>query len=161
MHPQTSLRYLTLGVCPVLSLPLFFNLNHKKSSRTRSKPILGKKDGNWVWYSGIKQAARELKDISLDSIYKCLKGKTINGYQFKYAPDPDLPGEIWRDIPQEFFKHSVKGWRVSNKGRVHPKKGVKSYGTKVGKYKRFCCLPVLSSCLSEYTFVETFPPYSY
>lgn len=114
------------------------NLNHKKSSRTRSKPILGKKNGDWVWYSGIKQASRELKVISLDSIYKCLKGKTINGYQFKYAPDPDLPGEIWKDIPQEFFKHSVKGWRVSNKGRVHPKKGVKSYGNKAGKYKNFC-----------------------
>ena len=39
--------------------------------------------------------------------------------------------------PQEFFKHSVKGWRVSNKGRVHCKKRVKSYGSKLGEYKSF------------------------
>lgn len=111
--------------------------NNKKGGKTMSRPILGKKDGDWVPYSGLSQAARELKDISLDSIYKCLKGKTIKGYQFKYAPDPDLPGEIWKDVPQEFFKHSVKGWRVSNKGRVHSKKRVKYDGTTKNKYKSF------------------------
>ena len=114
------------------------NHNQKKSGKTRSKPILGKKDGDWVWYSSLTQADRELKDISFTSIKNCCQtGKTINGYQFKYVPDPDLEGEIWKDVPQEFFKHSVKGWRVSNKGRVHSKKGVKFYGSKHGKYKRF------------------------
>eukprot|EP00943_MAST-04B_sp_MAST-4B-sp1_P003731 g3731.t1 len=113
--------------------------NQKKISKTQSKPILGKKDdGDWVPYSGVNQAARELKDISIKSIQNCYDtGKTIKGYQFKYAPDPDLPGEIWKDVPQEFFKHSVKGWRVSNKGRVHSKKGLKSYGNKHAEYKRF------------------------
>ena len=114
------------------------NHNPKKAAKTRSKPILGKKDGDWVWYSGINQAARELKDISLWSIHTCCAtGKIYCGYQFKYAPDPDLEGEIWKDIPQEFFKNSVKGWRVSNKGRVHHKKGLKSYGSRHGKYKNF------------------------
>jgi hypothetical protein len=114
------------------------NHNHKKKAKTQSKPILGKKDGDWVWYSSLRQAGRELKDISFSSIHNCCQtGKTINGYQFKYAPDPDLPGEIWKDVPQEFFKHSVKGWRVSNKGRVHSKSGIKSYGIKHGEYRRF------------------------
>ena len=112
--------------------------NNKKSAKSRSKPILGKKDGDWVPYSGLNQAARELKDISYASIHICCDtGKTINGYQFKYAPDPDLEGEIWKDIPQEFFKHSVKGWRVSNKGRVQSKSGVKSYGVYHLNYRRF------------------------
>ena len=111
--------------------------NIKRRAKTRSKPILGKKDGDWVPYSGLHQAARELKDISYGSIQRCLKGNICFGYQFKYAPDPDLDGEIWKDVPQEFFKHSVKGWRVSNKGRVHSKSGVKCDGTERGKYKVF------------------------
>ena len=113
------------------------NHNNKKAAKTRSKPILGKIDGEWVLYTGLNQAAREIKGISIGSIQNCLKGKTINGYQFKYAPDPDLPGEIWKDVPQKFFKHPVKGWRESNTGRLHSKNKVKSYGTKHGKYKCF------------------------
>lgn len=114
------------------------NNNQQKSGKTRSRPIEGKKDGDWVRYSGVTQAAKELGDISRKSIQICLKDKkTINGYQFKYAPDPDLKDEIWKDVPQKFFKNSVKGWRVSNMGRVHSKKVVKSYGSKKGKYKSF------------------------
>ena len=111
--------------------------NTKKTVKPQSRAILRKKDEKWILYSSVNQAARELKDISFSSILKCLKGKIINGYQFKYAPDPDLPGEIWKDVPQEFFKHSVKGWRVSNKGRVQFKQRVKTYGTQLGEYKRF------------------------
>ena len=54
-----------------------------------------------------------------------------------HTPDPDLPGEVWKDVPQKFFEHSVKGWRVSNKGRVHSKKGAKGYGKQLGEYKSF------------------------
>ena len=114
------------------------NHNVKKRAKTQSKPIFGKKDGDWVLYSSISAAARELKGIEITSIHKCCNtGKNINGYQFKYAPDPDLEGEVWKYVPQKFFKYSVKGWRVSNKGRVHSKKTVKSYGSKHGKYKSF------------------------
>lgn len=117
--------------------------NNEKAGKTMSRPFLGKKEGqDWKdakrYEYGIKKAAEDLGDLSSSSILNCLKDKkTRNGYQFKYAPDPDLKDEIWKDVPQKFFKHSVKGWRVSNKGRVHHKKGVKYDGTDIGKYKRF------------------------
>jgi hypothetical protein len=117
--------------------------NNKKGGKTQSIPFLGKKEGqDWKdatrYEYGTKKAARELGDISTRSIHKCLKDKkTRKGYQFKYLPDPDLKDEIWKDVPQKFFKHSVKGWRVSNMGRVYYKQGVKSYGSKQQKYKCF------------------------
>lgn len=115
------------------------NNNQQKSGKTRSRPIKGKKDGDWVRYSGLSQAARDLGDISFKSIQLCLKDKkTRKGYQFKFAPDPDLKDERWKDVPQKFFKNSVKGWRVSNMGRVHYKThGVKYDGTDLGKYRAF------------------------
>lgn len=117
--------------------------NEKKAGKTRSRPIFGKKEGqDWKdatrYDYGTMKAARELKDISYGSIHNCLKDKkTRKGYQFKYAPDPDLRDERWKDVPQKFFKNSVKGWRVSNIGRVHHKLGVKYDGSDCGKYKKF------------------------
>ena len=124
--------------------------NDKKGSKTRSRPFLGKKEGqSWKdatrYEYGTMKAARELGDISYDSILRCLKRKnaTSKGYQFKYLPDPDLKDEngkpeIWKDVPQKFFKNSVKGWRVSNMGRVQSKThGVKYEGVDIKKYKKF------------------------
>jgi hypothetical protein len=118
--------------------------NDEKRGKTMSRPFLGKKEGqDWKdatrYEYGTKKAARELGDISTRSIHKCLKDKkTRKGYQFKYLPDPDLKDEIWKDIPQKFFKPgSVKGWKVSNKGRVQYKRRKKYRGADHKKYKRF------------------------
>lgn len=122
--------------------------NNEKGAETQSRPFLGKKEGqDWKdakrYEYGIMKAARELGDITYYCIQRCLKDKkTRNGYQFKYLPDPDLKDEngkpeIWKDVPQKFFKNSVKGWRVSNMGRVHHKHGVKYEGASRGKYRAF------------------------
>ena len=118
--------------------------NNEKAGKTMSRPFFGKKEGqDWKdatrYDNGTRKAAEDLGDISYGSIRNCLKDKkTRKGYQFKYLPDPDLKDEIWKDVPQKFFKHSVKGWRVSNMGRVQSKThGVKYDGTERGKYKKF------------------------
>lgn len=61
------------------------------------------------------------------SINACLKGKTQTSYGFlwEYVPDLDLINEEW--ITTEFNNHSIK---ISNKGRIETKTGVKTYGTK-------------------------------
>ena len=75
--------------------------------------FLGKKESqDWKdatrYDNGMKKAARDLGDISFKSIQLCLKDKkTRKGYQFKFAPDPDLKDEIWKDVPQKFFKNSL------------------------------------------------------
>ena len=118
--------------------------NNKKGGKTQSRPFFGKKEGqDWKdatrYDYGAREAAIDLGDISKASIRLCCNtGKTRKGYQFKFAPDPDLDDEIWKDVPEKFFKPgSVKGWRVSNMGRVHFKKGVKYGGYEHGKYKKF------------------------
>ena len=123
--------------------------NDEKGAKTRSRPFLVKKEGqDWkdakLYEHGTKKAAEDLENISHSSILRCLKDKkTRAGYQFKYAPDPDLKDkndkpEIWKDVPQKFFKNSVKGWRVSNMGRVQSKThGVKYDGYEHGKYRAF------------------------
>lgn len=115
------------------------NHNDNKGSKTRSIPIQGKKIGETVWvdYPSATEAGKIL-NIGRNISRVCRgKRKKTKGYVFRYKDDPDLEGEIWKDIPQKFFKGSVQGWRVSNKGRVHGKKGVKSWGTKHEQYRRF------------------------
>ena len=116
--------------------------NDEKSAKTKSRPFLGKKEGqDWkdakLYEHGTRKAAKDLGNISPSGILRCLKDKkTRVGYQFKYLPDPDLKDEIWKDIPQKFFKPgSVKGWKVSNKGRVQYKLRKKYRGADHKKYK--------------------------
>ena len=136
--------------------------NSKKKGKTQSRPFLGKKESqDWKdatrYDNGMKKAARDLGDISFKSIQLCLKDKkTRKGYQFKFAPDPDLKDERWKDVPQKFFKNSVKGWRVSNMGRVQSKThGVKYSGIDDGKkYKRFGACGILVHRAVAAAFME-------
>lgn len=71
------------------------------SSDQNSRPILGAKDGtdDWVEYKNATVAAEEL-NLDNRNINKVLKGrrKTTGGYIFRYQEQPDLPGEVWKDV---------------------------------------------------------------
>jgi hypothetical protein len=54
------------------------------------------------------------------------KSIVVNDSFWKSIPDPDLDGEVWKDISNKA--------KVSNKGRFHSKLGRKHFGTKKSNY---------------------------
>lgn len=89
----------------------------------------------WVSYDSQEHAARVLFEGRKDqgsAIGKVCKGKfnmrQYRGYQFEYLPQPDLPNERWRPVPQYLFTHSVKGMMASNLGRILTKIRIKTRG---------------------------------
>ena len=64
------------------------------------------------------------------------KRKRAGNYTFRFVEDEDLDGEIWKPIPQVLFRKKVKGMMASNLGRILTTKGVKTYGSPLGKYLR-------------------------
>ncbi len=89
----------------------------------------------WVPYDSQRHAARVLFEGNASQVLhigEVCKGKyrQFRGYQFEYLPQPDLPNERWRPVPQYLFTHSVKGVMASNLGRILTKTGIKTFGNK-------------------------------
>jgi hypothetical protein len=88
------------------------------SSDQTSRPIIGAKDGTdkWVEYKSATVAANELK-LYDGNIISVLKGrlKTTGGYIFRHLQQPDLPGEVWKDVDG--------GYKVSNMMRFQDSRG--------------------------------------
>lgn len=84
-------------------------------------------NGNLIkTWSTISQVSKELK-CCRHRIAKAIdQPKIINNRIWKSIPDPDLNGELWKDISQLA--------RISNKGRFWSKNGRKHYGTKKSNY---------------------------
>ena len=89
-------------------------LNPDRCKGKVTRPIQGKKIGEteWVDYTGCTEAARIL-NLSKGNISQVCKGKYNHTceYVFRYADDPDLEGEIWKE-------NTHVGILVSNMGRV-------------------------------------------
>ena len=98
----------------------------------RGKQVRGKRigDPDWTVYESMSEAAR-LTGCDHRSISKCASGKLgeTRGYQFVLAEQPDLAGETWRAVPQDYFRGNVAGWQVSNMGRVRTTRGVTTEGS--------------------------------
>jgi hypothetical protein len=112
------------------------NPTRKSSAKARSKPILGKRkcDDNWTEFSSGKEAARLLteqegKVFSQGTITTVCKKKLKHhqGFEFQYKTQPDLEGEVWKVNP-------FLNIQCSNLGRVETTRGIKTFGTPLGKY---------------------------
>lgn len=65
-----------------------------------SRPVLAVKGGEVKRFNNGREAGDAL-GVSATNITGVLKGrrKTAGGYSLSYAPQPDLPGEVWRQVP--------------------------------------------------------------
>ena len=76
------------------------------------------------------EAARVM-GVGQGNISKCVLGKinTLGGYFWRYAdPEPDLPDEAWRTLPE------FPGHRFSSEGRVAKPSGITTRGAEWGGY---------------------------
>ncbi len=75
-------------------------------------------------YPNATYAAKALgKSLSVN-ISACCRGrrKTAYGFIWKYEPQPDLPGEVWK-------QHPTLDIKLSNMGRLENSKGRRTYGS--------------------------------
>lgn len=117
----------------------------KRSSQTdRSRKtgvaVLGRVSGSrdWIPYSSIREAARELS-ISASTVSRlCCTGKqhSAHGFEFKFAlstgtghTDIGLPGERWCTVVDPQTGLCLSGWSVSTAGRVRNTRQSTSWGT--------------------------------
>ena len=98
----------------------------KSSGPQRSRQVLGRKQQSteeWVPYPSMKAAAEEL-GLRVGSVSKVARGKLqhTGGYEFKLAPSPDLPGEVWKSLTVD-----TKKIQVSSLGRFMDTRGLKKW----------------------------------
>lgn len=79
----------------------------KRSGASKSKPILARKaDEEWKEFSSIRAAADGLK-VPMANISRTFnpdsKRHRAGGYEFKLKEIPDLEGEVWMDIEDEWL----------------------------------------------------------
>ncbi len=96
----------------------------KSSGPQQSRQVLGRKQQSteeWVPYPSMKAAAEEL-GLHVGSISGVVRGKChqTGGYEFKLAPSPDLPGEVWKSLTVD-----TKKIQVSSLGRYRDSRGLK------------------------------------
>ncbi len=96
----------------------------KPSGPQRSRKTLGRKfqsTDEWTEYPSACAAARALHlhhgNVSAVARGRC---RQTGGYEFKYAEQPDLPGEVWKSLTV-----NTKKIQVSSLGRVVDSQGVK------------------------------------
>ena len=77
------------------------NVNRASSATRTSKPVKGRKDGKWVAYSSVMEAARILGVKSGNISNACRKGWKVQGYEFIFdePTEPELlDGEVWMEV---------------------------------------------------------------
>ena len=77
------------------------NVNRASSATRTRKPIKGRKDGEWVAYSSVMEAARILGLNPGGISQACRKGWKVEGYEFVYdePTEPELlDGEVWMEV---------------------------------------------------------------
>ena len=79
------------------------NKNRKSSAPQRSLPVLGRKhksSDEWVLYESMNEATRQLLKVGAGNVSAVVRGicKQTGGFEFKKAPSPDLPGEVWKPM---------------------------------------------------------------
>ncbi len=105
--------------------------SHRRTDRTRKpsgpqqrRKILGRKfqsTDEWTEYSSINAAAEALH-LNRGNVCAVARGRQhqTGGYEFKYAEQPDLPGEVWKSLTV-----NTKKIEVSSLGRFVDSQGVK------------------------------------
>ena len=96
----------------------------KPSGPQRSRKTLGRKfqsTDEWTEYPSITAAAKALH-LRPGHVSNVARGRQrqTGGYEFKYAEQPDLPGEVWKSLTV-----NTKTIQVSSLGRVVDSRGVK------------------------------------
>tara|TARA_Y100000741_G_scaffold145850_2_gene110121 strand:- start:6836 stop:8212 length:1377 start_codon:yes stop_codon:yes gene_type:complete len=111
-------------------------ITRKSNATALGVPIEGKRleETTWVWYESEVDAAIKLfghKKFN-QRVSKVCNGihRQYKKYEFRFAEQPDLDGEVWRPIPQKFFKRDVSNSYASNKGRIKTRNGKKTFGCK-------------------------------
>lgn len=84
-------------------------------------------------HDSIKKAS-DISGISTAAIVNSARGHVASSKLFvwRYMEAVDLPGEVWGTL-REF-----KGVKISNKGRVETKRGVRSNGSRKSRYMTTC-----------------------
>jgi len=105
--------------------------SHNRTDRTRkpngpqqSRKTLGRKfqsTDEWTEYPSVIAAAKALH-LDQGAVSGVARGRCrqTGGYEFKYAEQPDLPGEVWKSLTV-----NTKTIQVSSLGRVVDSRGVK------------------------------------
>jgi len=98
----------------------------KSNGLQQSRQVLGRKQQSteeWVPYASMKAAAEEL-GLNRGSVSAVVRGKChqTGGYEFKLAPSPDLPGEVWKSLTVD-----TKKIQVSSLGRYMDPRGLKKW----------------------------------
>ena len=98
----------------------------KSSGPQQSRPILGRKHQSteeWVPYASMSDAATKLK-LHVGAVSLVVRGKQhhTGGYEFKLAPSPDLPAEVWKSLTV-----NTKKVHVSSLGRYMDPRGLKKW----------------------------------
>jgi hypothetical protein len=88
--------------------------------------------------------ASEILGVDKTGIRRSIDGtqKSAGGFQWRWKPDPDLPGEVWATSErlQQLLKRSgmtetrSSRIRISNLGRIQAVNGRRSFGSKEHKY---------------------------
>ncbi len=120
--------------------------SHRRTDRTRkpngpqkSRKTLGRKfqsTDEWTEYPSTHAAAEALH-VDHGAVSGVARGRCrqTGGYEFKYAEQPDLPGEVWKTLTV-----NTKKIQVSSLGRVVDSQGVKK--TPVPKASGYCRVKV-------------------
>ena len=113
------------------------NPNRKSCAKALSKPILGKRrksEDRWTEFPSAKEAARLLSKREGETFSGshitavCKKKRKFHqGFEFQYKTQSDLGGEVWKE-------NLFLNIRCSNMGRVETTKGIKTFGSTLGKY---------------------------
>ena len=105
--------------------------SHRRTDRTRkpngpqkSRKTLGRKfqsTDEWTEYPSTHAAAEALHLLhgNVSAVARGRQHQT-GGYEFKYAEQPELPGEVWKSLTV-----NPKKIKVSSLGRVEDSRGVK------------------------------------
>jgi hypothetical protein len=79
-----------------------------KTARTRSNPIVLIKDGKSIEFPSAKAASRAL-GLNAGNLVQAINSQhlTVEGYKVTRVETPDLPGEVWRPLPNV---DTIPGW---------------------------------------------------
>lgn len=81
-------------------------INRASCGPQQLKPVRGRKPGETEWsvqWNSSAECAAALSRSTGNVSDAIAKGRICNGYKLEYIPTPDLPGEVWKDIPEAMY----------------------------------------------------------
>eukprot|EP00971_Amphidinium_carterae_P247285 4910837-Amphidinium_carterae.1 len=132
-----NLKYATSSECCTHHLQ---SLENDVVQKPVKRAVFCQQNGQGAWeeYQTVREAAAST-GVSAASIYNCCTGRSrsAGGHVFKFAKQPDLPGEVWTAAIDPNTGQVMLGYLVSSLGRVLMRLGNKTLGHKTAQgYRR-------------------------